>query len=172
MPPPCVQLLTCQAGPDGKRKRGFSKNAPCFWFAAVCGLVLPSVSPWEIVGKGYHCKYCRGKWRAGKGHTRMITIMDGTNNYQLVVNEPPGKEYARFWRNRMEYMMRVSPNESPRDVPLDPTLPASKRVFLSDAASDILWKAILADPGETGRKHLDTIARKALAAEHEAASRQ
>jgi hypothetical protein len=45
---------------------------------------------------------------------------------------------------------------------LDPTLDAKKRIFLSDAASDAVWRLILADPGQDAIAAMDRIARVAL----------
>ena len=45
-----------------------AKNRQLFWAKTECGLVLSSVTPWEIVSKekgvttrGYMCKHCQGK---------------------------------------------------------------------------------------------------------------
>ena len=46
---------------------------------------------------------------------------------------------------------------------MDPTLDAKARIFLSDAASDVIWKLILADPSHEAIENMDRIARKALA---------
>ena len=153
---------------DFRNKHGGSHTAPLFWFQATCGLVLSSVSPWEVIEKergvsassGYVCKFCNGRWKPGKGHSRMLTIMDGYQNFQLVVHEPPGREYARFLRDRAQFEMRLNPNDIPRDVPLDPAAEARRRVFLSEETSEVVWKTILSTPSPEALHYVDHLARQ------------
>ena len=67
-----------------------------FWAHMECGLVLSSVTPWELIPKtkgetrgGYMCKYCKGYWRAGGGGTRLLQIRAGKAILQLVLDKPP-----------------------------------------------------------------------------------
>ena len=63
----------------------------------------------------------------------------------------------------MHAMVRVAPNAAPRDVPLDPTLDAKGRLFLSEGGSDMIWRLILSDPSHEVIENMDLIARTALA---------
>ena len=162
LPAPCLEYLTCLAAANGKKSNGFTANQPVFWFGMTCGLVLGSQSFWDLLGKRYVCKFCKGDWKPGRGHSRQLTLMDGETNLQLIVNEPPGKEIAAYFRAQAQTMVRVAPNAAARDVPLDPTLDAKARLFLPDAASDVLWKMILSDPGHEALENMDKIARRAL----------
>ena len=52
-----------------------------FWGEAECGLILPSISAWEVVTKekgatkgGYMCRYCQGFWKASRGGSRFLQI--------------------------------------------------------------------------------------------------
>ena len=82
--------LTSAPGEEGDEGRGGQglpkKNYPAetkhvFWAHMECGLVLSSVTPWELIPKtkgetrgAYMCKYCKGYWRAGGGGTRLLQI--------------------------------------------------------------------------------------------------
>ena len=160
---PCVEYLVCLAAAKRKTSNGFTSAQPVFWFGMTCGLVLGSQSFWDLLGKHYVCKFCKGDWKPGRGHSRQLTLMDGETNLQLIVNEPPGKEIAKHFAQQAKAMIRLTPNAAPRDVPLDPTLDAKARIFLSDSASDVIWKLILADPSHEAIENMDRIARKALA---------
>ena len=58
------------------------KEKHIFWAKTECGLVLSSVTPWEIISKekgvttgGYMCKHCQGFWKQGWGATRLVQII-------------------------------------------------------------------------------------------------
>ena len=163
LPIPCLEYLVRLAAAKGKTSNGSTSAQPVFWFGMTCGLVLGSQSFWDLLGKHYVCKFCKGNWKPGRGHSRQLTLMDGENNLQRIVNEPPGKEIARHFAQQAKAMIRLTPNAAPRDVPpLGPTLDAKARIFLSDSASDVILKLILADPSHEAIENMDKIARKAL----------
>ena len=97
--------------PRSRRSRAGSTSTSketkhVFWASVECGLVLPSISAWEVVGKekfkttgGYMCRFCKGFWRASRGD----------------MDEPPEQLYNQWIRDRMEFYKRVEPTEPPRD---------------------------------------------------------
>ena len=72
-PPVTVENVNSVMGT--KTKKGFqAQNKHLFWAKTECGLVLSSVTPWEIISKekgvttgGYMCKHCQGFWKQGRG---------------------------------------------------------------------------------------------------------
>ena len=68
-------------GKDYRKKNYPVEMKHVFWAHMECGLVLSSVTPWELIPKtkgetrgGYMCKRCKGYWRAGGGGTRLLQI--------------------------------------------------------------------------------------------------
>ena len=98
-PPITVENVNSVMGKDSKKKVG-GKEKHIFWAKTECGLVLSSVTPWEIISKekgvttgGYMCKHCQGFWKQGRGATRLVQII-GRNrgkkvSLQLIMDEPP-----------------------------------------------------------------------------------
>ena len=164
-PAPCPEMVTCASSKKWRCSHGFSSWAPVFWFHMTCGMVLSSVLPWEIK-KGFHCKWCTGKWKAGKGGTRQVTIQDDNKALSLVMHEPPGKPYHRFLKNRALLYTKLVDEASapPRDVAI---MGVQKRIFLSEAASDAIWH-MLFNEDSSGLKHMDDIAKKAIQKDFEA----
>ena len=75
--------VTSIVGKDWKKKHypGAHKDRHFFWGEAECGLILPSISAWEVVTKekgatkgGYMCRYCQGFWKASRGGSRFLQI--------------------------------------------------------------------------------------------------
>ena len=73
LPPITPDNVSSVASDDYKRKVARDKTAHVFWARMECGLVLSSVSSWEIADKkkgetkgGYVCRHCRGFWRGGR----------------------------------------------------------------------------------------------------------
>ena len=99
-PPITVENVNSVMGKDSKKKVG-GKEKHIFWAKTECGLVLSSVTPWEIISKekgvttgGYMCKHCQGFWKQGRGATRLVQII-GRNkgkkvSLQLIMDEPRG----------------------------------------------------------------------------------
>ena len=119
----------------------FNKHFPketkhVFWASVECGLVLPSISAWEVVSKekfkttgGYMCRFCKGFWKASRGGTRLLQITgwhkDKATCLQLVMDEPSKQLYNQWIRDRMEFYKKVEPTEPPRD----------ERLVLGDASA-------------------------------------
>lgn len=68
-----LHVLLCMACRQGK-------NAHFLWARAVCSLILPSVSAWEVVAKEkrategcYMCRYCQVFWKAGRRGSGLVT---------------------------------------------------------------------------------------------------
>ena len=128
-PPITVENVNSVMGKDSKKKVG-GKEKHIFWAKTECGLVLSSVTPWEIISKekgvttgGYMCKHCQGFWKQGRGATRLVQII-GRNkgkkvSLQLIMDEPPEALYNQWIKDRIEYYKRVEPVAPPRDEQLD-----------------------------------------------------
>ena len=78
-----------------------------FWARMECGLVLSSVSPWEIVDKkkgetrgGYVCRHCRGFWRSGRGASRFLLLIG--EHREKILGEPPQQLYEAWGKDRIE----------------------------------------------------------------------
>ena len=116
--------------PKYKREHFGNKNVHAFWGRTDCGLILSSISPWELKMKetgvtrgGWACKACQGFWRQGRGASRFVQLVGehrGTKvNLQLILDEPPQQLYNDWVKSRLEYYKRVKPTAAPRDVALD-----------------------------------------------------
>ena len=130
-----------------------------FWAKTECGLVLSSVTPWEIISKekgvttgGYMCKHCQGFWKQGKGATRLVQIIGrhrGRRISQLIMDEPPEALYNQWIKDRIEYYKRVEPVAAPRDEQLDLGPPVA-RIRLSHSndrcpVGQLIWQSILSN---------------------------
>ena len=140
--------------PGGKRY--------AFWGRMEFGLVLSSVSPWEMVQKekgvtrgGYCCKWCKGFWKGKMGSSRFLQITSGNVVLQMVLDEPPERLYNRWVKDRIEFYKRLEPTAPLRDVPLkvDPN-PVHRLSFsISNGlgnVSDAIWNIVLANPEKAG----------------------
>ena len=130
-----------------------------------CGLVLSSVTPWELIPKtkgetrgGYMCKYCKGYWRAGGGGTRLLQIRAGKAILQLVLDEPPEGLYNRWVKERLEYYRRVEPSAPLRDVSIvDQKVPRfrfSQTAQTGHHVSNAIWELILRNPEAAALKRI------------------
>ena len=77
-PPITVHNAVSALGKDYMKKNYPGGGRHAFWGQMECGLVLSSVSPWEMVQKekgvtrgGYVCKWCRGFWKGKMGTSRL-----------------------------------------------------------------------------------------------------
>ena len=155
------------------------KNYPgggrhAFWGQMECGLVLSSVSPWEMVQKekgvtrgGYVCKWCRGFWKGKMGSSRFLQITSGRTVLQLVLDEPPERLYNRWVKDRIEFYKRLEPTAPLRDVPLkvDPNPVHRLRFSVSNGlgnVSDAIWSVVLANPEKAGLEGIHHLADQHL----------
>ena len=80
-PPLTLQNVSGIASKD-YIKNHFAKGKRVFWGKVECGLILPSLSSWEMVTKqkgvtagGYMREYCKGFWKQGRGGSRFLQII-------------------------------------------------------------------------------------------------
>ena len=174
-PPITADNALCKAGKVWKKRNGYSKNDEVWWGKAECGLILGSVTPWEVVTKvhgetkgGYVCKYCQGFWKPGRGGGRFLQISDGEVTLQAIVDEPPGTLYAKWIRSRVEWYKRIAPKAPLTDKRPDLSLPAHRRVRMSEAVSQALWEVCLSNPDEAAMRHIEQLASRAVQREKNA----
>ena len=147
-PPITAVTVTAVAGKKYINKHFPTGTKHVFWASVECGLVLPSISAWEVVGKekfkttgGYMCRFC-GK--ASCEGTRLLQITgwhkDKATCLQLVMDEPPEQLYNQWIRDRMEFYKRVEPTEPPGD----------ERLVFGDASTPRMWSVILSNPEKSG----------------------
>ena len=97
-PPITVENVNSVMGKKTKKDLK-AQNKHLFWARTECGLVLSSVTPWEIISKekgvttgGYMCKHCQGFWKQGRGATRLVQIIGRHRgrkiSLQLIMDEP------------------------------------------------------------------------------------
>jgi hypothetical protein len=175
LPPPCPERLCCSAGKDWKKANGFSKNDAVYWFKAECGLVLSSVTPWEVKTRvagetkgGYVCRRSQGFWRPGRGGGRFLHISDGEVTLQLIVDEPPGPLYAQWIRSRVEWYKRIAPRAPLTDEKPNLDLPAKNRIRCSSTVSEALWAVVLSNPEEGALQEIERLAAEAVSKESSA----
>ena len=158
-------------GKDYRKKNFSAETKHVFWAHMECGLVLSSVTPWELIPKtkgetrgGYMCKYCKGYWRAGGGGTRLLQIRAGKAILQLVLDEPPDGLYNRWVKERLEFYRRVEPSAPLRDVSVvDQKVPRFRfgNTTQTGHVSDAIWELILRNPEAAALKRIDDIAKGA-----------
>ncbi|WP_428379736.1 hypothetical protein [Marinobacter adhaerens] len=158
-------------GKDYRKKNFSAETKHVFWAHMECGLVLSSVTPWELIPKtkgetrgGYMCKYCKGYWRAGGGGTRLLQIRAGKAILQLVLDEPPNGLYNRWVKERLEFYRRVEPSAPLRDVSVvDQKVPRFRfgNTTQTGHVSDAIWELILRNPEAAALKRIDDIAKGA-----------
>ncbi|CAE7939614.1 unnamed protein product, partial [Symbiodinium sp. KB8] len=142
LPPITPDNVSSVASDDYKRKTARDKTAHVFWARMECGLVLSSVSPWEIVDKkkgetkgGYVCRHCRGFWRGGKGKSAQL---------QLMLDEPPQHLYEAWVKDRIDALSFTSAWFSKKN--------------LMGNVSDLIWSVVLSNPEKEGLKKIHEIA--------------
>ena len=127
MPPLTTANVSSVTSANWRKANGYEASDHVLWGRAECGLVLPSVSCWEVIGRhvgvtkgGYMCSYCRGFWKARKGGTRVVQLTgrkaDQRVRLQLILDEPP-EELENKWIDErlLQYYMRCEPHAPPRD---------------------------------------------------------
>ena len=119
-PPITVNNVVFACGKDYMRKSYAGGKRHAFWGRMECGLVLSSVSPWEMVQKekgvtrgGYCCKWCKGFWKGKMGSSRFLQITSGNVVLQMVLDEPPERLYNRWVKDRIEFYKRLEPTAPP-----------------------------------------------------------
>ncbi|CAE7034874.1 ppsC [Symbiodinium sp. CCMP2592] len=174
LPPITPDNVTSVASDDYKKKNAGDKTAHVFWAKMECGLVLSSVSPWEIVDKkkgetrgGYVCRHCKGFWRSGRGASRFLLITGEhkgkSAQLQLILDEPPQHLYESWVKDRIEFYKRVEPTAAPRDRSLrvNPSLSSRLRFSktnLMGQVSDMIWSVVLSNPERDGLKKIHELA--------------
>ena len=175
----CVESI---AGTDFKKKQFKDKNSHVFWGRLECGLILSSISPWDVVTKesgvtrgGYVCKHCKGFWKSKRGSSRFVQIQGRHKgqrvSLQLILDEPPQALYSRWIKSRVEYYTRMEPQAPLRDecLDIDPNTVSRlrfSRVNNMEHISDLLWGIIFSNPEVDGLKQIHDLAAKRLAASH------
>ena len=148
--------------PKYKKDHFGNKNVHAFWGRTDCGLILSSISPWEVKVKqsgvtrgGWACKACQGFWRQGRGASRFVQLVGdhrGTRvNLQLILDEPPQQLYNDWVKSRLEYYKRVEPTAAPRDVALEVDKDHTQRLKFScqnglGNISNAIWSVLLSNP--------------------------
>ena len=126
-----------------------------FWAKTECGLVLSSVTPWEIISKekgvttgGYMCKHCQGFWKQGRAATTLVQII-GRRRSRKISLQLIMDLYNQWIRDRIEYYKRVEPVAAPRDEQLDLGPPVARiRVSHSNdrgPVGQLIWQSILSN---------------------------
>ena len=171
--PITVHNAVSALGKDYMRKNYPGAGRHAFWGQMECGLVLSSVSPWEMVQKkkgvtrgGYVCKWCRGFWKGKMGSSRFLRITSHRTVLQLVLDEPPERLYNRWVKDRIEFYKRLEPIPL-RDVPLKvgPNPVHRLRFSVSNGMgniSDAIWTVVLANPEKAGLEGIHRLADKHL----------
>ena len=161
-PPLSVANVSSIASADYKRKHFGNKNAHVFWGKADCGLILSSLSPWELRTKesgvtkgGWMCKACRGFWKAGTGASRFVQITGHHKGkeacLQLILDEPPERLYNEWVKSRLEFYKRIEPTAPPRDIALQVDPDLTNRLMFScqnnmGLVSSAIWQILLQNP--------------------------
>ena len=144
-------------GKDYRKKNYPVEMKHVLWAHMECGLVLSSVTPWELI-------HCKGYWRAGGGGTRLLQIRAGKAILQLVLDEPPEGLYNRWVKERLEYYRRVEPSAPLRDVSIvDQKVPRFRfsQTTQTDHVSNAIWELILRNLEAAALKRIDDIAKGA-----------
>jgi hypothetical protein len=178
MPPPSVNRWMCKASDSYKKSMGLTKSANVWWFEAECGLILSSVTPWEVKTQvkgetrgGYVCRHCQGFWKPGQGGGRFLQISDGTVTLQAIVDEPPGTMYAKWIKSRVEWYKRILPRAPLTDEKPNLALPARNRLRFSESLSNALWEIVLSNPEEAALQSIERLAAMAVSREQTSSSK-
>ena len=175
-PRPPITVENVKSVLGTKAKKGLqAQNKHLFWAKTECGLVLSSVTPWEIISKekgvttgGYMCKHCQGFWKQGKGATRLVQIIGRHKgrkiSLQLIMDEPPEALYNQWIKDRIEYYKRVEPVAAPRDEQLDLGPPVA-RIRLSHSndrgpVGQLIWQSILSNRELANLQYIGKVADK------------
>ena len=86
---------------------------------------------------------------------------------QVVVDEPPEDgSYARWCKDRIQFMLRVEPHAPPDDSPPPKGLDVRKRIALKGTASDLIWHIILGSDDADTIEIIESIVKYSLSEEH------
>ena len=162
--------------PKYKKEHFGHRGVHAFWGRADCGLILSSISPWELKTKeagvsrgGWVCKACQGFWRQGKGASRFVQLIGEhkgvKSNLQLILDEPPQQLYNEWVKSRLEFYKRVEPTAPPRDVALEVDPDHTQRLKFScqngnGNISNAIWSVLLSNPDLEGLKKISELAAR------------
>ena len=129
-------------------------------------MILSATSQWDHyqrTGKNaaknaWGCSYCRGLWSGKRCGGRFVQLYARGVIIQIILDMPPDALWNRWCKERMEYYKRLEPLEAVRDVaPLRPA--GARHVFRAEGPlSDMIWSALLVNPGLQERKQLYAMA--------------
>ena len=174
----CPQLSVANVAslcsPKYRREHFGNKFAHAFRGKADCGLILSSISPWELKVKesgvtrgGWVCKSCQGFWKQSLGATRFVQITGKHRGervcLQLILDEPPQGLYNEWVKSRLEYYKRVEPTAPPRDVALEVDSDHTHRLKFScqegkGNISNMIWGVLLSNPEAAGLRKIEEVA--------------
>jgi len=160
--------------PKYKREHFGHKGVHAFRGRTDCGLILSSISPWELKMKeagvtrgGWACKASQGFSKQGRGASRFVQLIGehrGTKvNLQLILDEPPQQLYNDWVESRLEYYKRVEPTAAPRDVALEVDPDHTQRLKFSCQngnanVSNAIWSVLLSNPDLEGLRKINELA--------------
>ena len=160
--------------PKYKREHYGHRGVHAIWGRTDCGLILSSISPWELKTKeagvtrgGWVCKACQGFWRQGKGASRFVQLIGEHRgakvNLQLILDEPPQQLHNSWVKSRLEYYKRVEPTAAPRDVALEVDPDHTQRLKFSCQngnanVSNAIWSVLLSNPDLEGLRKINELA--------------
>ena len=153
--------------PKYKREHYGHRGVHAFWGRTDCGLILSSISLWELKTKeagvtrgGWVCKACQGFWRQGKGASRFVQLIGEHRgakvNLQLILDDS-------WVKSRLEYYKRVEPTAAPRDVALEVDPDHTQRLKFSCQngnanVSNAIWSVLLSNPDLEGLRKINELA--------------
>ena len=162
--------------PKYKKEHFGHRGVHAFWGRTDCGLILSSISPWELKTKeagvtrgGWVCKACQGFWRQGRGSSRFVQLIGEhrgvKTNLQLILDEPPQQLYNDWVKSRLEFYKRVEPTAPPRDVALEVDPDHTQRLKFScqngnGNVSNAIWSVLLSNPDLEGLKKISELAAR------------
>ena len=86
---------------------------------------------------------------------------------QVVVDEPPEDgSYAKWCKDRIQFMLRVEPHAPPDDSPPPRGLDVRKRIALKGEASALIWRIILGSDDADTAATIESIVRYSMSQEH------
>ena len=144
-------------GKDYRKKNYPVEMKHVFWAHMECGLVLSSVTPWELIPKtkgetrkGYMCRYCKGAPASSRAG-------------------PARPSCSWCWTSRRrasttEYYRRVEPSAPLRDVSIvDQKVPRFRfsQTTQTGHVSNAIWELILRNPEAAALKRIDDIVKGA-----------
>ena len=160
--------------PKYKKEHFGHRGVHAFWGRTGCGLILSSISPWELKTKeagvtrgGWVCKACQGFWRQGRGASRFVQLIGEHRgvkaNLQLILDEPPQQLYNDWVKSRLEFNKKVEPTAPPRDVALEVDPDHTQRLKFSCQngnanVSNAIWSVLLSNPDLESLRKINALA--------------